>query len=121
MANKQHFLTYLLFCIVFLVLCLGEAYSIAVLRSHCGPLSPGLIPGPRAVFQFGSQSKLASAGFSLGTPVFLLQLKLDLYLDYNLFLFVQRAYLENSACSMGNATLFKDAKLFFLLLKTGNR
>ena len=49
----------------------------------CGPLSPGSIPGPGAVCPFGFQSKLASAGFSPGTPVFLLHLKLGFL---NLFL-----------------------------------
>ena len=39
-------------------------------------MSCGLIPGPGAVCAFGLQSILASVGFSLGTPVFLLHLKL---------------------------------------------
>ncbi len=65
--------------------------------------------GPCAVCPFGFQSKLASAGFSPGTPVFLLHLKLDFFLDYCLFLFVQRALLESSACLLSKATLYKYA------------
>ena len=86
-------------------LALGEAGSATVLPPCCGPLSPGSIPGPSAVCPFGFQSKLASAGFSPGTPVFLLHLKLDFFLDSCLFLFVQRAFLESSACSLSKATL----------------
>ena len=37
------------------------------------------IPDPGAVCPFGYQSKLASACFSLGSPVFLLHLKLDFF------------------------------------------
>ncbi len=57
----------------------GEAGSITVLPPRCGPLSPGLIPGPGAVCPFGFQSKLASASFFQGTLVFLLHLKLDFF------------------------------------------
>ena len=55
---------------------IGEAGSVAVLPLRCGPLSPGSIRGPGIVYPFGFQSKLASIGFSLGTLVFLLHLKL---------------------------------------------
>ncbi len=57
----------------------GEEGSVAVLPPRCGPLSPGSIPGPGVVWPFGFQSKLASAGFSPGTPVFLLHLKLHFF------------------------------------------
>ncbi len=87
---------------------MGEAGSVTVLPPRCGPLSPGSIPGPGAVSPFGFQSKLASAGFSPGTPVFLLHLKLGFFLDC-LFLLVQRALLESSACSLSKATRYKDA------------
>ncbi len=49
---------------------------VAVLPLRSGPLILGLIPGPGSVCPFGFQSKLASAGFSPGIPVFLLHLKL---------------------------------------------
>ncbi len=50
--------------------------GVAVLPWGCALLSPGLIPNPGAVCAFGSQSILASAGFSPDSPVFLLCLKL---------------------------------------------
>ena len=87
----------------------GEAGSVTVLPPRCGTLSLGSIPGPGAVCPFGFRSKLASAGFSPGTLVFLLHLKLGFFLDYCLFLFVQRALLESSACSLSMATLYKNA------------
>ena len=55
---------------------LGEAGGEAVLLQRCAPLSPGSIPGLGTVRAFGFQSILVSAGFSLGSPVFLLRLKL---------------------------------------------
>ncbi len=55
----------------------GEAGGVAVLPRRCAPLGPGSIPGPAAVRAFGFQSILASAGFSPGSLVFLLHLKLD--------------------------------------------
>ena len=41
------------------------------------PMSPGFDSRPRHLCALGFQSELASAGFSPGTPVFLLHLKLD--------------------------------------------
>ena len=41
----------------------GEAGSVVVHPPHCGPLSPGSIPGAGVVCPFGFQSKLASPGF----------------------------------------------------------
>ena len=52
-----------------------KAGGVAVLPQRCAPLSPGLIPGPGAVRAFSFQSILVSAGFSPGSPVFLLHLK----------------------------------------------
>ena len=52
--------------LLFLTVHFGEAGSAAVLPPHCGPLSPGSIPGLGVVCPFGFQSKLASAGFSPG-------------------------------------------------------
>ncbi len=55
---------------------MGKQVGVAVLPQRCAPLSPGSIPGPGAVRAFGFQSILASTGFSPGSPVFLLHLKL---------------------------------------------
>ena len=86
--------------------------TLVVLPPCCGPLSPGSIPGLDTVCPFGFQYKLASVGFSPGTPIFLLHLKLDLFLDCCLFVIVQRTLLESSACSLSKATLYKDRSLY---------
>ncbi len=85
-------------CMSFIFIPWGSS-SVAVLPPHCGPLSTGLIPSPSAVCPFGFQSKLATTGFSPGTLVFLLHLELDL--------FIQKAFLESSACTLRKVTLFK--------------
>ncbi len=53
-----------------------------VLPQRCAPLSPGSIPGLGAVHAFGFKSILASAGFSSGSLVFLLHLKLSFLKKY---------------------------------------
>ena len=54
----------------------GSRWPIAFASQCCAPVSPGSIPGPGTVCATGFQSILASAGFSLGTPFFLLYQKL---------------------------------------------
>ncbi len=53
--------------------------GVAVLPQRCAPLSPGSIAGHGTVGAVGFQCILASAGFSLGSPVFLLHLKLGFF------------------------------------------
>ncbi len=91
-----------------LIIICGEAGSVAILPPRCGPLSPGSIPTPGVVCPFGFQSKLASAGFSPGTPVFLLHLKLDFF---SLFLSIRSEGPsgKQGTCTLSKATLFKDA------------
>ena len=66
---------------------------VAVLPPCCEPVSPGSIPGPGTVCSFCFQSKLASIGFSVGSPEFsslhLKQVFISLYLSL-----VQRAFSE---------------------------
>ena len=74
------------------------------------PMSPGFDPRSRHLCALGFQSKLASTGFSSGTPVFLLHLKLDqkdLKSD-------QRALLESSDTHCARLHSLKMAYLFHL-------
>ncbi len=82
-----------------------EAGSVAVLPQCREPLSLSLIPSPGAVCPFWFPNLLRR--FSLGTPVFLLQLKLDFF---SLFL------LESSVCTLSKATLFKDVQFLSLFI-----
>ncbi len=77
--------------------------SVAVLPLHCGPLSTGSIPGPGAVCPFGFQSKLASAGFSPGIPVFLLHLKLG---------FLDRSTVQSQLSGHDGTKLWLDNEIF---------
>ena len=58
-----------------------ERVGAAVVPSPCTTEVAGSSPGLAALCAFGFQSMLASAGFSPGTPAFLLQSKLTLDLD----------------------------------------
>ncbi len=53
-----------------------EAGGVAVPLQRLALLSPGSFPDPNALCAFGFLTMLASAGFSLGSPVFQLHLKL---------------------------------------------
>ncbi len=76
--SKIHVFLSVLYIAVWIVRATRHS-DIVVLPPRCGPLSPGQIFGPGAVCPFGFQSQLASTGFSPGTPVFLLHLKLDFF------------------------------------------